>query len=547
MTRVINQLPLKDYSFETQLKTVYSFYFGSDGNYDSTFAQILSETLDYSRLSRTAFIVLAWLLGTSGKEFSIGEAARAIGISSAELGQVLNGLKSMSLVKTSDSGVVDIDSEALLNFGNQKKKEEEPLVESPDESVFKMLKGMFIHFSGGDSYNTDSNLKRHVNTIEQFCSGNPGCTFSKGYWDLSAGLNATDKAALLVLAGSFVQKGPQAAIANEERPDLTESMDRLIQKGMAAILPNEAGIDNERSQERFVLSSSACRALFYGHPELVKYSCICNQAEIIRADDIKKKELFFEESDKPIDILKRIVPEKSFREITERLKMKGRCRSVSFLLHGGPGTGKTELVKQLAKESGRDVFNVDVSKIYGSLWGETEKNVKALFRNYKYLECLSEKAPILLLNEADGLLQTRQEGSSNIDRSMAIVQTIILQEMETFEGILAATTNLAGDFDGAFYRRFLFKIEFYTPGVEIRSKIWHAIIPELSLEDIEKLAERYVFSGGQIDNIAKKRDILETLNGVPPTLDDLIAFCEEELVLSKEKSSRRKIGFTAAL
>ena len=76
------------------------------------------------------------------------------------------------------------------------------------------------------------------------------------------------------------------------------------------------------------------------------------------------------------------------------------------------------------------------------------------------------------------------------------MQNILLQEMERFEGILIATTNLAQNLDKAFERRFLYKIEFRRPEPSVRKAIWQAIMPGLSDEVAGLLAVRCDFSGG---------------------------------------------------
>ena len=67
--------------------------------------------------------------------------------------------------------------------------------------------------------------------------------------------------------------------------------------------------------------------------------------------------------------------------------------------------------------------------------------------------------------------------------------------METFEGILFATTNLTDNFDKAFERRFLFKIYFEKPKADVRQQIWMSVLPTLSSYDATMLATRYDFTG----------------------------------------------------
>ena len=113
--------------------------------------------------------------------------------------------------------------------------------------------------------------------------------------------------------------------------------------------------------------------------------------------------------------------------------------------------------------------------------------------------------------------------------------------MEDLDGILIATTNLTENLDKAFERRFLYKIRFNNPSSEVKRKIWKAMLPDLSDEDAALLSDRFELSGGQIENVARKKMIQSILSGKEPTVEELIRFCSEECIASN--SSSNKIGF----
>ena len=150
--------------------------------------------------------------------------------------------------------------------------------------------------------------------------------------------------------------------------------------------------------------------------------------------------------------------------------------------------------------------------------------------------------PILLFNEADAIIGIRKNGAENaVDKMENSIQNIILQEMETLDGIMIATTNLQQNLDSAFERRFLYKIKFDKPDASVRTKIWQQIIPELKEQDVSKLAERFDLSGGQIENIARKYSINGILHGdADNPLELLINYCNEERI---QAQTGRKIGF----
>ena len=302
---------------------------------------------------------------------------------------------------------------------------------------------------------------------------------------------------------------------------------------------NDDGFVN---RESFRMTMEAKRTLF---EELNLSSLNTNQkkAGLLKADDIAIKKLYYdEEVRKQVSELTQLLNDDHYQEIRNRLKESGFRCGFTCLFYGMPGTGKTETVLQLAKETGRDIMQVNISEIKSMWVGESEKNIKALFDNYrnKVKEC--KLTPILLFNEADAIIGKRQEGAERaVDKMENSIQNIILQEMETLDGILIATTNLAQNMDKAFERRFLYKIKFTKPTIEARMSIWREMIPTLSEADTHALAVKYDFSGGQIENIARHYAIDNILHGSSSNvLETLSIHCDNERL---EKKEQRKIGF----
>jgi SpoVK/Ycf46/Vps4 family AAA+-type ATPase len=142
-----------------------------------------------------------------------------------------------------------------------------------------------------------------------------------------------------------------------------------------------------------------------------------------------------------------------------------------------------------------------------SKWvGESEQNVRSLFDNFKKIRKKTKTDPILLLNEADQFLSTRTNSTSGSDKMHNQMQNIFLEQIERFDGILIATTNLLQNIDTAFSRRFNYKIKFTMPDEQSRAKIWQKLLPpNIPLEDgfdIQELAP-FQLTGGQIELVIK--------------------------------------------
>lgn len=264
---------------------------------------------------------------------------------------------------------------------------------------------------------------------------------------------------------------------------------------------------------------------------------------LIKADTLAEKKLVYNDCERSqIEELSSILSENRFSEVQMRLRSAGMRPGFCCIFYGAPGTGKTESVYQLARATGRDIMRVDVDKIKSCWVGESEKNIKALFDRYRNI-CKSRKlAPILLFNEADAVLGVRLEGASRaVDKMENSIQNIILQEMETLDGIMIATTNLTTNLDKAFERRFLYKIRFDKPTVEARSQIWRTMLKGISEDDAKTLATQFDLSGGEIENIARKHSVNAILSGKDDVdIDEIIESCRHERL---NNSQRIKIGF----
>ena len=119
------------------------------------------------------------------------------------------------------------------------------------------------------------------------------------------------------------------------------------------------------------------------------------------------------------------------------------------------------------------------------------------------------------------------------------IQNIFLEELENFDGILIATTNLVGNMDKAFERRFLFKVEINKPETSVKANIWKEKLPDLKNDEVLRLASNFDFSGGQIENIARKKEIEEILQGKEIAIEEIFNFCKSELF----EKTNTKIGF----
>ncbi len=228
------------------------------------------------------------------------------------------------------------------------------------------------------------------------------------------------------------------------------------------------------------------------------------------------------------------------------IKDKRKSVDARIIFYGAAGTGKTMTAISLAKTLKKPILSFDCSKILSMYVGESEKNVRRIFDDFKTLSKKAKVEPILLLNEADQFLSARSEGAgSSADKMHNQMQNIFLEQIEQFEGILIATTNLLGNIDKAFSRRFNHKIEFKKPGKKQRLRLWQYMLPEKADYeegfDINALT-RYELTGGQINLVIKNTAYKVAVREESVfTLQDFVEEIEKELGSSFDSS--KSMGF----
>jgi len=219
------------------------------------------------------------------------------------------------------------------------------------------------------------------------------------------------------------------------------------------------------------------------------------------------------------------------------------------LLFGPPGTGKTLTAQMIASELHLPLLKVDASRVLSCWVGESEQNVRRIFDDYANLQRELGKSPVLLFNEADQLLGTRDAGTTSVDRMNNNLQNLFLEGLEKFTGIIVGTTNRRDLLDAAFSRRFIFKLELPAPDRNLRIELWKSHLPLERLAenvDIGQLAD-LALSGGEIRLVIDRAVRLLAYRGI--TLIDrtiLIEIAKEEIASRmKRNGTTGRIGFGA--
>jgi hypothetical protein len=264
---------------------------------------------------------------------------------------------------------------------------------------------------------------------------------------------------------------------------------------------------------------------------------------LIKPESIEIANLYFNpETQKSIDEVLSLTSN-SFSEVMNRFEENGINPGLSMLYYGMPGTGKTELVKQIAKLNNRMLLLVDVASVKSKWVGESEKNIKRVFSEYRQAIKFYEEVPILFFNECDALISKRNDVQSSVDQMNNSIQNILLQELEDFKGIFIATTNLIQNIDKAFDRRILYKLHFDQPQSNTRFKILKSNFPSYSDSLLLDISKKNNLTGGQIQNLKKKFLVDQILfKNVESTEENFKDYIDSELNFRKNK--KEAIGFS---
>jgi SpoVK/Ycf46/Vps4 family AAA+-type ATPase len=202
----------------------------------------------------------------------------------------------------------------------------------------------------------------------------------------------------------------------------------------------------------------------------------------------------------------------SFYELEE----KGDA-GIKFLLHGLPGTGKTEFAKYMSATAERPLIVKNMSDLLDKYVGETEKHIAQSFKEAK------DSNAILLLDEADGLFSKRV----NARASWEVNQTNeLLSQVENYPGVLICATNLLQNIDGAAIRRFQWKIKFSPLKPDKRLVLFNQYFPKLAdnLSSIDegKIKRLDGLTPGMLNIVKQKYIYLKDIQSATVILDELM-------------------------
>ena len=219
-------------------------------------------------------------------------------------------------------------------------------------------------------------------------------------------------------------------------------------------------------------------------------------------------------------------------DLNELIQGIKESKSARMCLYGVPGTGKSAYAKFIAKSLKKPIIIKKGSDLLSMFVGGTEKNIALAFKEAK------DKKAVLVFDEVDSFLQDRSMAA----RSWEVTQVNeMLVQMESFDGIFIATTNLIDNLDKACLRRFDLKLEF---GYLLPEQAQNLFKKECALLKVKfdenaskKVSSLGLLAPGDFASVRRQAKFRPIKNG-----DDFCHRLELEVALKNEEKSV-KIGF----
>ena len=216
-------------------------------------------------------------------------------------------------------------------------------------------------------------------------------------------------------------------------------------------------------------------------------------------------------------------------ELMQGIKLSKNAR---ICLYGVPGTGKSAYAKFIAKSLKKPIIIKKGSDLLSMFVGGTEQNIALAFKEAK------DKKAVLVFDEVDSFLQDRSMAA----RSWEVTQVNeMLVQMESFDGIFIATTNLIDNLDKACLRRFDLKLEFGYLLPEQSQNLFKKECTLLKVKFDENAAKKVsnlgLLTPGDFASVRRQAKFRPIKNG-----DDFCHRLELEVALKNEEKSA-KIGF----
>lgn len=209
------------------------------------------------------------------------------------------------------------------------------------------------------------------------------------------------------------------------------------------------------------------------------------------------------------------------------------------LLTGPSGTGKTALAYKMAKELDVPIIVKKPHQIIFRYFGESETAI-----NNAFIEA-EEKGALLLFDEVDSYISKKLDATTGGGRAYNDITNCFMQAMESYSGLMVATTNYVSHLDPAFYRRFNKIVDFKFPDEAGMRQLFSLYFPSVDFdeEELEHICRSGKLGPGDFSSLEELTEYMEPEEVTPDFIISSLTKIAKLREASRSENAKTIIGF----
>lgn len=209
------------------------------------------------------------------------------------------------------------------------------------------------------------------------------------------------------------------------------------------------------------------------------------------------------------------------------------------LLTGPSGTGKTALAYKMAKELDVPIIVKKPHQIIFRYFGESETAI-----NNAFIEA-EEKGALLLFDEVDSYISKKLDATTGGGRAYNDITNCFMQGMESYCGLMIATTNYGSHIDQAFYRRFNKIVDFKFPDEAGMRQLFSLYFPSVDFdeEELEHICRSGKLGPGDFSSLEELTEYMEPEEVTPDFIISSLSKTAELREAARTANAKTIIGF----
>lgn len=228
-------------------------------------------------------------------------------------------------------------------------------------------------------------------------------------------------------------------------------------------------------------------------------------------------------------------------DLIMRMARQAKIKQKPFraLFSGASGTGKTALAYKLAEELDIPIIVKKPHQIIFRYFGESETAI-----NNSFVEA-EEKGALLLFDEVDSYISKKIDAETGGGKGYNAITDSFMQGIESYYGLMVATTNYLSHIDPAFYRRFHKIVHFLFPSEDGLRQLFSLYFPSIDFdeEELERVCRMGKLGPGDFSSLEELTEYMEPDEVTPDFIISSLTKTAELRGSDKSAKTNRIIGF----